>query len=65
METGQQVQWRISSLCGNGGCVAVAKSDEGFMVRDSKVDDGPILNFTTQDWASFVTGVKADAFGSN
>jgi hypothetical protein len=65
VEIGQQIEWRISSLCGNGGCVAVAKSDAGFLVRDSKDDNSPVLRFTTEEWSAFVSGVKADEFWSN
>lgn len=54
--------WRKSSYSnGDGGaCVEVA---DGFPsvtpVRDSKSVEGPVLIFSAQGWASFVTEVKA------
>jgi Domain of unknown function (DUF397) len=55
--------WRRSTLCGPGGCVEVAPLGKGLVaVRDSKVDEGPVLVYTPDEWIAFVEGVKAGEF---
>jgi hypothetical protein len=56
--------WRKSSYSGNGGadCVEVARSlPDVVAVRDSKNPDGPILTFSRDEWASFITRLRATA----
>ncbi|GAA2119478.1 DUF397 domain-containing protein [Streptomyces synnematoformans] len=60
-------RWHKSSYSNNGGqCVEVAANlaaSRGVVpVRDSKDPSGPILDFTTDAFASFVAGVKAGEF---
>ena len=47
-----------------GDCVEVADLSGGALVgvRDSKHPDGPRLEFTPGEWASFVQGAKAGEF---
>lgn len=51
-----------SSKCASNACVEVASLEEGVFVRDSKLEDGPVLSFTWAEWAAFVEGVKAGEF---
>ena len=54
-------RWRKSSYSGNGGgdCVEVARSlPDAVAVRDSKNPDGPILTFSRDEWASFITRLR-------
>lgn len=63
----QHAAWRKSSRSnGNGGsnCVEVAVVGTNVGVRDSKNPDGPILQFTPTDWASFVDSAKHGRFDS-
>jgi hypothetical protein len=56
-------QFRVSSYCHVGGCVAVALlSDGSIAVRDDKVDGGPVLSFSAEEWGAFVAGVKNSEF---
>lgn len=56
-------QFRVSSYCHTGGCVAVALLEDGSIaVRDEKVDGGPVLRFTADEWSAFVAGVKGSEF---
>ncbi|MER5182924.1 DUF397 domain-containing protein [Streptomyces sp. NPDC002896] len=53
--------WRKSSYSnGTGGeCVEVADGlPDVVPVRDSKVQDGPVLLFGAAAWTAFVAGVK-------
>jgi hypothetical protein len=54
--------FRRSSRCSDSGCVEVASAPEGFLVRDSKLADSPILGFAPAQWADFVAGVRAGEF---
>lgn len=71
------IQWRKSSLSGNGGadCVEVGvldvpgdavahKTDQERLVvlRDSKDPDGPKLFFTISEWSAFRYGVQGGEF---
>ncbi|MEU9081623.1 DUF397 domain-containing protein [Streptomyces sp. NPDC048357] len=54
--------WRKSSYSnGTGGeCVQVADGLDGMVpVRDSKVEDGPVLVVSEAAWAPFVAELKA------
>jgi hypothetical protein len=55
-------EWRTSTFCDLNGCVEVALLDDGIAVRDSKDKTGPVLLFTTPEWAAFVGGVRAGEF---
>jgi hypothetical protein len=58
MKTG----WRRSSRCGSGACLEVADDAEAVYVRDSKVADGPILEFSHQAWRDLIRAVRNDDF---
>ena len=56
--------WRKSSRSGdNGGaCVEVARNLPGVVaVRDSKNPHGPVLTVSRDEWARFLTHVRATA----
>ena len=57
-------EWRKSSRSGsNGGaCVEVARNLPHIVaVRDSKNPHGPVLIVSRDEWASFITGLRATA----
>lgn len=54
--------WRKSSRCGDTGCVEIASTPGGVLMRDSKIPDSPVLAFDTATWAQFVADVKAGGF---
>lgn len=43
-------------------CVAVKRNQDGVLVRDTKVQDGPILEFTHEEWEAFIGGVRLGEF---
>ena len=52
-------QWRKSSYTNgdNGACVEVADGLPGIVpVRDSKVQEGPVLIVSAGAWAAFIRG---------
>ena len=57
-------RWHKSSESGDSNCVEV--NDEGsdtVLVRSSLSPDGPMLEFSRDEWSAFLVGVKADEFG--
>jgi Domain of unknown function (DUF397) len=54
--------WRKSSYSTqNGSCVEVANHAGAVAVRDSKNPHGPALIVSRDEWASFITRVRATA----
>lgn len=52
--------WRKSSHSGpeGGDCVEVAASEQLILARDSRNPDGPVLAFSSAEWAAFTTAIK-------
>jgi hypothetical protein len=59
IKLGSTPAWTKSSRStGNGACVEVkSPAVESVVVRDSKDPQGPVLTFSPEAWASFVTDV--------
>jgi len=55
-------EWHKSSQSGMNGCVEVAFVEDKVGVRDSKDRGGPLLVFTTHEWAAFLDGVRNGEF---
>jgi Domain of unknown function (DUF397) len=56
-----QPAWRKSSFCASGECVEIAQQNGVIVLRDSKEPRGHV-HYTTEEWQSFVRGVKAGEF---
>lgn len=57
------IEWRISSQCAAGDCIAVGRLPTGHvLVKDTKDPDGPQLRFNASEWTAFVAGVRAGEF---
>ena len=59
------VRWQKSSFSAyNGNCVEVGSLGNGIIgIRDTKdLGTGPILAFTKQEWAAFLSGIKVGEF---
>ena len=58
---GATTTWTKSSYStGNGACVEIKSPLVAAMsVRDSKIPEGPVLDFPADAWNSFVASVKA------
>jgi Domain of unknown function (DUF397) len=56
--------WRkgSASQSSNDNCVEVTSAHGHVWVRDSKNPLGPVLGFTGEGWAVFLTGVQRDEF---
>lgn len=57
------INFRTSSFCQNGECVAVAiQADGPVKLRSTKDANTCTLEFSCQEWADFIEGVKHDEF---
>jgi hypothetical protein len=55
--------WITARACNNSACVQVAHLPGGMVaVRDSKDTTKPPHFFDSEEWAAFVSGVKAGEF---
>ena len=50
--------WRKSSFSGHTGCVEWRMDERGVQVRDTKIQAGPELSFTHEEWVAFLAGVR-------
>ncbi|MEV7968060.1 DUF397 domain-containing protein [Sphaerisporangium sp. NPDC088356] len=56
-------QWKAASGCNNGTCVEVAELPQGGVgIRDNKDGNSPVLEFSLDEFRTFVRGVKAGEF---
>jgi hypothetical protein len=55
-------KWHKSTLSQANGCVEVAIQADGVAVRDTKDRNGPVLEFSRDEWAAFLGGVHAGEF---
>lgn len=57
------IEFVTSSFCNFGDCVEIGRGPDGTMlVRDSKRREQEPLEFTRDEWAAFVAGVKNGEF---
>jgi hypothetical protein len=55
--------WEKSSFCADKWCIEVALVDSNTVaVRDGKDVSQPFLQFSREDWASFLDSVDAGTF---
>lgn len=57
------LNWRKSTFSGDAGCVEIADlPGGGRAMRDSKLPNSPVLEFTGPEFRAFVRGVHAGEF---
>jgi hypothetical protein len=62
MDDFSAAEWRKSSRSHDNGCVEAAFVRGKIALRDSKDPNGPVLVFSTQEWAAFLSGVRDGEF---
>jgi hypothetical protein len=50
--------WRKSPFSIEGDCVELAEHGDRTLIRNSNDPNGPILDFTSSEWAAFVMWVR-------
>ncbi|MCX5263760.1 DUF397 domain-containing protein [Streptomyces sp. NBC_00199] len=56
-------KWFKSSHSGGSGteCVECARGEDGFLVRDSKCQRGPVIAVRHHSWSSFIAALRREA----
>ena len=57
-----ELNWRVSSLCDGGQCVRVARRGEFVLIGNTNDKEGPVSEFTTDEWRQFIEGAKLGDF---
>jgi len=55
-------EWRRSTYCGSNSCLEIRLDNGRIAIRDSKVHNGPILQFDRTEWAAFLKGARNGEF---
>ena len=58
----ENMDWRISHTCDSGACVGVARWDASILIANTNDLNGPIAEFTPDEWRQFLAGVKLGDF---
>jgi hypothetical protein len=57
------LRWRKARRsAGNGECVEVAPANRQILIRDSKVQDSPVIQYPERSWRAFLVEVKIGQF---
>jgi len=56
------LNWRTATRSAGGNCVQVAPVDGGVAVRNSRTPDGPVILYTTAEFAAFLDGARRGEF---
>jgi hypothetical protein len=57
----QDLNWLVSFSCEGGACVAVARKGDSVLIRRIN-PEGPITEFTMEEWLHFIAGAKLGDF---
>ena len=56
------ITWHTALSCESGACVEVAADQDTILIRNSRQPDGPLVEYTPEEWHAFVSGVKKGDF---
>jgi predicted secreted Zn-dependent protease len=56
------ITWHTALSCEGGACVEVAANQNTILIRNSRQPDGPLIEYTPEEWHAFVSGVKKGDF---
>lgn len=56
------LDWYVSQNCESGACIQVARKGESVLIGNTNQPDGPVGEFTTDEWRRFLLGVKSGDF---
>lgn len=57
----QDLNWLTARTCEGGACVAVARKGGSVLIRRIN-PEGPITEFTREEWLHFIAGAKLGDF---
>ena len=56
------LDWWVARLCDGGACVRVARRGDSVLIGNTNNPEGPISEFTTDEWRQFLAGAKLGDF---
>lgn len=56
------ITWHTALSCESGACVEVAANQNTILIRNSRQPDGPLIEYTPEEWHEFVSGIKKGDF---
>ena len=56
------LNWQVSRTCEGGQCIKVARQGEFILIGNTSEPEGPVSEFTTDEWRQFLAGVKLGDF---
>ena len=58
----KSLTWHTALSCDGGTCVEVAADQDTILIRNSRQPDGPLVEYTPEEWHEFVSGIKKGDF---
>jgi len=62
MSPAPDLDWSISSTCDGGQCIRVARKGEFVVIGSTNDPDGPVSEFTVDEWRNFLAGARLGDF---
>jgi hypothetical protein len=62
MATQGDLAWHVSQSCDGGACVRVARNGDSVLIGNTRRPEGPVGEFTTDEWRQFLAGAKRGDF---
>jgi hypothetical protein len=56
------VAWQVSRSCDGGACISVARNGAAVLIGNTRRPEGPVGEFTTDEWRAFLDGAKRGDF---
>jgi predicted secreted Zn-dependent protease len=56
------LDWRVSRTCEGGACIKVAREGEFVIIGNTSKPEGPVSEFTIDEWRQFLAGAKLGDF---
>lgn len=56
------LDWRVARFCDGGACVKVARRGDYILIGNTNDPEGPVGEFTTDEWRQFLAGAKMGDF---
>jgi hypothetical protein len=56
------LDWHVSRTCDNGQCIRVARRGNSVLIGNTNSPEGPVSEFTTDEWRQFLAGAKLGDF---
>ena len=57
-----RLDWHVSRTCESGACIRVARLGESVFIGNTSDPDGPVSEFTTEEWRQFLAGARLGDF---